>query len=167
MNENIPNDQVAGLVRASKKKQQEALAKTKQAIDNLIQNKQKITIRAVAREAGVSTSYIYKYPELAYEIQSLRDRQKYDLTTPKSLIINAQKKNKNTKNIEELSIKEIQHLKSYIEEIISQTKPRSELKKENINLQLENKKLRQELEFTRQQLADIREFILSQGINYT
>lgn len=167
MTENIANNQIAGLVRSSKKKQQEALAKTKQAIDNLIQNKQKITIRAVAREAGVSTSYIYKYPELAYEIQSLRDRQKYDLDQQISLAVNTFKRGNLTKNIEELSIQQIQYLELYIEEIKRQPKSTSELKKENINLQLENKKLRQKLEFTRQQLAEIREFILSQGINYT
>ncbi len=73
----------AGLKEASEKKKQIALVRTHQAIDNLVQTKQKITVRSVAREAGVSVSYLYKYPEISYRIQSLRDAQKYEITSLK------------------------------------------------------------------------------------
>ncbi len=41
------------------------------------------------------------------------------------------------------------------------------MQKENINLQIENDKLKQELEFTRHNLAETRDFILSQGYDDT
>ena len=71
--------QVAGLHIASEKKKQEALLKTEKAIANFVNSKQKITVRSVAKEAGVSVSYIYKHPQLAYSIQRLREQQKYSL----------------------------------------------------------------------------------------
>ena len=51
-----------GLSRASNKKKQESLLRTEQAIAKLSQENRKITVRLVAKEAGVSVSYIYKYP---------------------------------------------------------------------------------------------------------
>ena len=70
---------ISGLNRTSQKKKQDALEKTEKAIAILVKKRQKITIRSVAREAGVSVSYIYKYPELAYKIQRLREQQRYSL----------------------------------------------------------------------------------------
>ena len=64
--------QIAGLHIASQRKKQETLLKVEKAIADLLDSKQKITVRFVAKEAGVSVSYIYKYPELAYSIQKLR-----------------------------------------------------------------------------------------------
>ena len=71
--------QTAGIAKASKRKKEESLLRTEKAIALLIEQNQKITVRSVAREAGVSVSYIYKYPELAYKIQRLREQQKYSL----------------------------------------------------------------------------------------
>ena len=45
----------------------------------MIDKKQKITIYLVATKAGYSASYIYKYSELSYKIQTLREQQKYIL----------------------------------------------------------------------------------------
>ena len=75
----MSDKQIVGLSKTSQKKKQEALVKTEEAIARLIQSNSKITIRSVAREARVSVSYIYKYPELAYKIQRLREQQKYSL----------------------------------------------------------------------------------------
>ena len=158
----MANNRIAALAKASEKKQKEALAKTEQAIDKLVKSQQKITVRAVAREARVSVSYIYKYPELAYKIQSLRDSQKYNLENKNVLLLN----NKNAE-IEENSysslVEEIKYLKSYIKTIESKKKSVSELQKENARLQIENIKLQQELEFVKENLAATRNFILSQG----
>jgi hypothetical protein len=73
------NKQLAGLNKFSIKKSKEALTRTEEAITTLTNKEQQITIRAVAREAKVSVSYIYKYPELAYKIQRLKEQQKYNL----------------------------------------------------------------------------------------
>ena len=49
---------LSGLSQASQIKKQQALEKTEKAIAKLASNKENITIRSVAREAGVSISYI-------------------------------------------------------------------------------------------------------------
>lgn len=167
MENNQPNKQLLGLQQASQKKRQNALAKTEAAITKLVQSKQKITVRAVAREANVSVSYIYKYPELAYKIQSLRDAQKYDSDLVKERVSDSTKDEINKDSKEAELKQEIARLKCYIDSIKGKQKSPSKLQQENINLQLENEKLRQELKFTQQALAEARDFILSQGSNDT
>lgn len=82
------------------------------AIAKLTKNKQKITVRSVAKEAGVSVSYIYKYPELAYNIQRLREQQKYspiqrdctDSDIDKRIELLQQEKEKLTRELEVLKV---------------------------------------------------------------
>jgi regulator of replication initiation timing len=156
MNNKTTDKRIAALNKASQKKRQEALIKTQTAINNLVKNQQKITIRSVAREAKVSVSYIYKYPEISDKIQNLRDAQKYQ---PNDAITSLPKANiDNTK-----LIKEIAQLKAYIHNIENKKKSISELQKENIDLQIENQELKKELEFVKQNLAEMRNFILSQS----
>ena len=157
----MTDKRILGLQQASKQKQQEALNKTERAIESLVKNQQKITIRAVAREARVSVSYIYKYPELAYKIQSLRDAQKYDKNKPKKLTSIDNKNIAETNAKEQDLLQENARLKAYIDKIQGQKRSISQVQQENINLQLENEKLKQELEFTKQALAEARDFILS------
>ncbi len=158
----MSDKQIAGLSQASKKKQQEALLKTEKAIAKLIENNQKITIRSVAREAQVSTSYIYKYSELAYKIQRLREQQKYSLV-------------KVSKNVDqqvqilqrekaELS-QEINKLKASISQLKAGKNSLNTLQSENIQLITENQQLKQDLKYAQQNLHEAREFILSQGYN--
>lgn len=157
----------AGLKEASEKKKQIALVRTHQAIDNLVQTKQKITVRSVARKARVSVSYLYKYPEISYRIQSLRDAQKYEDDIFRISSYKGDNISKSKKDIDNEIIEENAYLKNYIKTLEGKKKSISEVQKENINLQIENDKLKQELEFTRHNLAEIRDFILSQGYDDT
>ena len=166
MDGDTTNNRISALNQASRKKQKEALFKTEQAINKLVKNKQKITVRSVAREARVSVSYIYKYPELAYKIQLLRDAQKYDSSYLQKSLPNTNNDLKEEKNDRKKLLEEIKYLKTYIKTIESKKKSVAELQKENTQLQIENEKLKQELEFVRQNLAETREFILQQG-HYT
>jgi len=153
----------SGLSKESRKKKQEALERTEKAIDNLTKNKKKITVRAVAREARVSTSYIYKYPELAYKIQKLREEQKYSLV----LSDRHDTKTKKEREILDKEIKELKQENAELKHIIEQTKVGKksvkELKTENIRLIQENIKLKKELDYTLENLQSARQFIIEQS----
>jgi hypothetical protein len=150
--------QVIALTQASQKKKQIALEKTEKAIANLITKKQKITIRAVAREAGVSVSYIYKYPELAYKIQTLREQQKYNLEKNDYTAIDLEQRIQILEQEKVEFIQEIEQLKANLETVkVGDNSVK--------NLQIENQQLKQELEYTKQNLQEAREFILSRGYN--
>lgn len=66
---------IAALSNAALEKKRLATEATDKAIRNLTSLNQSITVANVARLAGVSTSYIYKYPELKERIDSLRNQQ--------------------------------------------------------------------------------------------
>lgn len=155
--------QITALHIASQKKQQKALAKTEQAIAQLIRERQKITVRAVARLAGVSVSYIYKYPELAYRIQTLREQQKYDVDDNKILPSTTSKKLKQIELENQRLTSEIRKLKNQIECLGKKDNSLSELQSENLRLQTENQELKQELVHTKKHLQQARDFILSQS----
>ncbi len=163
--------QIIALTKASQKKKREALEKTKKAIDDLVTKKQKITIRSVAKEAGVSVSYIYKYPELAYQIQTLREQQKYSLVEsyPKTMhqrnrsLTNSDNRLKVLEQEKAELIKEIQQLRANITKVETGTNSPKAIQAENIRLQTENQQLKQELEYAKQNLKEARDFILSQG----
>jgi DNA repair exonuclease SbcCD ATPase subunit len=56
-------------------KKQDALDSTEKAINKLIREGKRVSFGNVAREAGVSVSYLYKYPEIKERIQQLRTQQ--------------------------------------------------------------------------------------------
>jgi alpha-glucuronidase len=152
------NKQLIGLNKSSIKKSKEALIRTEKAIATLSNKEQEITIRAVAREARVSVSYIYKYPELAYKIQCLREQQKY------SLVVSDRSPKKTERKIKILQLENTE-LKQQIAElkaIIEGENKRKDLKIENLQLATENIKLRKELKYALQSLQEAREFILEQ-----
>ena len=169
----MPSKQIKALKKASEKKKKEALKKTEKAIKDLIKKKQKITIRSVAREAGVSVSYIYKYPELASRIQNLRAEQKSNPVKPRSpdtssQIITTQLTSR-IKILEqekqELS-QEVNILNSNVSAMENSDNLVERLQAENIRLIEENKKLRKQLANTEKKLIESREFILTQGAKY-
>lgn len=150
----MSNKQLSGLNQASLKKRNDALVRTEKAITQLINKQQQITIRSVAREANVSVSYIYKYPELAYKIQRLREQQKYSLVAS----------NQSVKKIEIQEVKN-RELKQEIAElkiIIEQGNKLEDLQAENLHLVKENLRLKKELKYTLQNLQEARAFILEQ-----
>lgn len=152
--------QLTGLNAASKKKKQEALLKTKKAITKLIDQKQKITIRSVAKEAGVSISYLYKYPELACKIQKLREEQKHSLVKSDRTSKNPSNKVIKLEQEKAMLIQEITELKAIIGRKQTEKNTLEDLKTENIQLVLENRQLKRELQHTKQNLQEAREFIL-------
>ena len=159
----MSDKQLTGLSTASEKKKQEALLKTEIAIASLAKNERKITIRAVAKEAGVSVSYIYKYPELAYKIQRLREQQKY------SLVVQNKSSTIDIKEIETLKqnnvylTQKVTKLEAIIERFKSGKNTVKSLREENIQLATENIQLKKELEYALESLQSARQFILEQG----
>ncbi|MDJ0594870.1 MAG: DUF6262 family protein [Pleurocapsa sp. MO_226.B13] len=162
---------IEALKLATKKKKQAALDQTEKAIETLIEKNQKITIRSVAREAGVSASYIYKYPELSYRIQTLREQQKYNRVKPEvpssksHQIIATQLRNKIKileQEKEELT-REINTLAANLDEMSNSENTVERLKAQNVELLTENKELRKQLKYFENQILEQREFILKQG----
>ena len=164
----MSDKRIEALTKAAEKKKKETLAKTEKAIQDLIQKKHKITIRSVAREAGVSVSYVYKYPELAERIRNLKARQKSYSQSPlskSSQIITTQLHNRIKvleQEKEELS-QEITILTSNVSNLDRSTNIVEYLKAENIRLLAENQQLKKRLENMEQKLLQSRDFILSQG----
>lgn len=167
----MDNKQLAGLNQASLKKKNDALVRTEKAITKLINKQQQITIRSVAREANVSVSYIYKYPELAYKIQRLREQQKYNHVQPEvpssksHQIIATQLRNRINvveQEKEELT-RETKILAANVYEMSKSENSIERLKAQNIELLAENKELRKQLRFFENQISDLRDFILKQG----
>lgn len=66
---------IAALKTAAIAKQQRAAEGLEKAIDKLIQSNEPMSFANVAREAGVSISYLYKYPQVKARILELRNRQ--------------------------------------------------------------------------------------------
>ncbi len=167
----MTDKRIEALTKAAAQKKQEALEKTEKAIQELIKKKHKITIRSVAREADVSVSYIYKYPELSYRIQTLREQQKHYPVKPQSpsskshQVITTQLRNRIKileHEKEELS-KEIKILAANVYEMNKSENSVERLKAENIQLKGEVKSLEEELNFVKKQLSEARDFILNQG----
>jgi hypothetical protein len=156
------NQQLSGLNKASIKKRQEALIRTEEAIAKLTSSKQKITIRSVAKEARVSVSYIYKYPELAHKIQCLREQQKYDLVVKNQTAEKVDQKAKLWRIEKAELMQEIAELRAIMERGKAGENSLETLKIENLQLATENIKLKKELKYTQQSLQEARAFILEQ-----
>lgn len=72
----MSNDaKIAALKSAAEQKKQQASENLEKAIRKLTQENKSITFANVAREAGLSVSYLYKYPEIKERIDSLRKQQ--------------------------------------------------------------------------------------------
>jgi hypothetical protein len=162
---------IEALKSATERKKQDALLKTEKAIETLIRENHKITIRSVAREAEVSASYIYKYPELTYRIQTLREQQKYNRVKPQApsskshQIISTQLRNR-IKIVEqekaELS-QEIKILATSVNEMSKSENSVERLKAQNIELIDVNKNLKKQLRQYEQEICELRDLILQQG----
>ena len=153
-----------GSNKYSKKKQQSAEFRTKEALTNLIDKGEEITVRSVARKAGVPVSYIYKYPELTYEIKRAREQQQAKFLTSD---ISASNTERNTERIVQLQqenqklAKKIQVLKDSVKGIETNETSLKKLQQENTRLTIENQQLKQKLSYTQQKLHEAEEYILS------
>ena len=167
----MSNKKIEALKIAAEKKKQDALLQTEKAIKILVEKKSKITVRSVAREAGVSPSYIYKYPELAYRIQTLRERQKYDRANNKKTFSTSNRKtttqlHNRIKIIEEEKAKlnkEIKMLAANVSQMSKSGNSVERLKAQNIELMNENQQLKQQLLKYERKICELRDFILKQG----
>jgi hypothetical protein len=83
------SQRIAALSKAAQNKKHLASEATDKAIKKLTNSHQPITIANVARLAGVSTSYIYKYPELKERIRFLSQQQR-PVTSQKTASNNSQ-----------------------------------------------------------------------------
>lgn len=169
----MTDKKIEALINSAEKKKQEAATKTEKAIKTLIEKKDKITIRSVAKEAGVSVGYIYKYPELAHRIQTLREQQKYYPVKPQSpsskshQVITIQLRNriKILEQEKEELTKEMKILAANVYEMTKSENSVERLKAENIKLKEEINNLKRQLRHIQKELTESRDFILQQGYN--
>ncbi len=120
---------IQGLMEYSKNKKEIAIKKVDEAIRRLAINEDKINFNIVAKESGVSKSFLYKQKDIMTRIVELRNKQinqdinqraKFDKTAKsKDLIINA--KDKKIAKLEEENIQlklQIQYLQTRLYEDI-------------------------------------------------
>lgn len=63
------------LVKAAQAKKEDATERLEKAIEKVVDSGETITFRVVAQTAGLSVSYLYKYPEIKNKIAHLRSQQ--------------------------------------------------------------------------------------------
>ncbi|MBR8835365.1 MAG: hypothetical protein DSM106950_15390 [Stigonema ocellatum SAG 48.90 = DSM 106950] len=154
---------IATLNAVAEQKKQYCLDCTDKAIAKLIKNNERISFGSVARVAGVSISYLYKYPEVKERIQNLREQQKMGVkktTIPQSasekskqVIIEQFRNRINTLEWERKEQeKKIQSMTGKLYEMGRNMDLLDQLKEETSRLNQENKQLRAELESTRNEL---------------
>lgn len=64
------------LVKAAEAKKKDAAERLEKAIQQVLDSGETITFKAIAETAGLSVSYLYKYPEIKNRIAELRNQQK-------------------------------------------------------------------------------------------
>ena len=74
-NMNGKEQRIAKLNAVQQQRKQDCIDRTEKAISKLLQNNERISFGAIARIANVSVSYLYKYPEIKERIQDIRDQQ--------------------------------------------------------------------------------------------
>ncbi|MGH2416399.1 MAG: DUF6262 family protein, partial [Microcystaceae cyanobacterium] len=164
-------NRIAVLNAAQEQRKQNCLDKTEKALAKLLQTNQKLSFAQLARVAGVSLSYLYKYPEIKERVQHLRKQQEQSLkpTAPQlrseksSQVIIGQLKDR-IKSLEW----EKKELKKQNEALtgrlyfMGNTQDLIErLKVDNSQLKTENEQLREKLESTRKELNDCQQYLVS------
>lgn len=155
---------IAALNETQEQRRQEYLDKTEKAIIKLSQTNQKLSFANIAREANVSISYLYKYPEIKQRIQDLRRQQeenakpvKPQLRTEKSsqTIIHQLKNRIKTLDAEKKELtQQNEALTGRLYAIGNTQDIRDRLQAENSNLKAEIKQLRTKLEATQSELNE-------------
>ena len=158
---NMTDRRLEGSNNYSKKKQQSAEFRTKEALTNLSDKGEEITVRSVARKAGVPVSYIYKYPELTYEIKRAREQQQAKFLTSDISASNTETRIVQLQQENQKLAKEIQVLKDSVKGIETNETSLKKLQQENTRLTIENQQLKQKLSYTQQKLHEAEEYILS------
>ncbi len=155
---------IAALNDTQEQRKQECLEKTEKAIVKLSQNNQKLSFANIAREANVSISYLYKYPEIKQRIQDLRNQQEQGAKPVQPQL----RSDKSSQVIIEQLKNRIESLEGDKKELTKQNEALTgrlyvmgntqdlldRLNTENDRLKSELKNLRTELEFTQKELKN-------------
>ena len=159
MNE-AKNKRLVALSNAALEKKRLAAEATDKAIRSLTSSNQPITVANVARLAGVSTSYIYKYPELKERIISLRTQQHPIRLSQKTASSNSQATviytlREEVKRLNSLLIKSKQDNQLLIGQIYQQQESQKlieHLQRENKNQTEQIQQLQKEIKLINQEL---------------
>lgn len=161
---------IAALNETQEQRRQEYLEKTEKAIIKLSQTNQKLSFANIAREANVSISYLYKYPEIKERIKYLRRQQeenakpvKPQLRTEKSsqTIINQLKNRIKSLEWEKKELKkQNEALTGRLYDMGRNQDLLDRLKAESIRLTEVNKQLRDELDSTQKDLQDCQQSLI-------
>ncbi len=168
---------IAALNETQEKRRQEYLHRTEKAIIKLAQMNQKLSFANIAREANVSISYLYKYPEIKQRIKYLRRQQEENAKAIKPQL----RTEKSSQGI-------INHLKNRIKAIETDKKELTKqnealtgrlyslgntqdiiarLNRENDRLKDEIEKLRIELEATQKELNNCQQSLVNSNPKIT
>lgn len=156
----------------AEQRKEECLDTTEKAIAKLLKTNERISFGSVAREAGVSISYLYKYPEIKERIQNLREQQKKGVQKPtrpqtaseksKQVIIEQLRCRIQTLEWERKEqVKEIQAMTGRLYEMGRNIDLVDRVQAENSRLNDENKQLRGELESTQNELNDCQQRLIT------
>ena len=168
---------IAVLNATQEQRKQDCLDRTDKAIAKLSQTNQKLSFANIAREAGVSVSYLYKYPEIKERVQNLRKQQEQAAKPARpqprsdksSQVIIGQLRNR-IKSLEwekkELK-KQNEALTGRLYTMGSTQDLLDRLKAENRRLDDENKQLRAELESIQRDLNDCQQRLVSNNPKIT
>ena len=140
------------LKEAAEAKKEDALEKTEKAIVELTKAGQPISFPTVAKAAGVSVSYLYKYDEIKERIAHLREQQKR--TIRKSSTLHTQPASDKSKGVIIHTLKEdnkklraeIEGLRRHIEVIQGRACELERVGEENTRLKRQMDDIRRELE---------------------
>ncbi len=168
---------IAVLNETQEKRRREFLDRTEKAIIKLSQTNQKLSFANIAREANVSISYLYKYPEIKQRIKYLRRQQeenakpvKPQLRTEKSsqVIINQLKNRIKTLDSEKKELtKQNEALTGRLYSLGNTQDIIARLNGENDRLKSELEKLRAELEATQKELNNCQQRLVNSNPKIT
>ncbi len=168
---------IAVLNETQEKRRREFLDRTEKAIIKLSQTNQKLSFANIAREANVSISYLYKYPEIKQRIKYLRRQQeenakpvKPQLRTEKSsqAIINQLKNRIKALDADKKELtKQNEALTGRLYSLGNTQDIIARLNGENDRLKSELEKLRAELEATQKELNNCQQRLVNSNPKIT
>lgn len=170
--------QIAALSAAQEQRKQDCLKQTENAIAKLVQKNEQLSFGAIAILAGVSVSYLYKYPEIKERIQQLQKQQIEGVNKPsksqtaseksKQIIINQLRDRIKTLEYEkkQLSLQN-EKMTGQLYEMGRTQDLFEHLKAETLRLREENKQLRTDLEATRKQLTECQQSLITSNSKVT
>lgn len=162
---------IAVLNASLEQRKQDCLERTEKAIAKLIQNNESLCFAAIARTAGVSVSYLYKYSDVKERIQMLQKKQREGINKiskpqtasekSKQVIINQFRERIKTLEYEkkQLSLQN-EKITGQLYEMGKNQDLLERLKEETLRISKENKQLKVELSVTLQNLNECQKSLI-------